>query len=237
MLTACTKDEKNPTDSKSAEVQAWGGKAWTTLHSTPDGHPKEFALVLNDAVLNTLPTHGMPGHSENTVMVPVPQKALANTPFKFIRMDWNAQGHEPPGIYDLPHFDFHFYMTAPDEAMHYTDAAKMDNHPADAYFPANYVPGPAIPTMGKHWIDITSPELNGQTFTETFIFGSYDGKVVFYEPMITLAFLKQNHDYVRPIPQPSKFAASGYYPTKMKIKKKNGTTEIILSDFVHRSAS
>ena len=25
-------------------------------------------------------------------------------------VDWNPEGHEPPGIYDLPHFDVHFYI-------------------------------------------------------------------------------------------------------------------------------
>jgi hypothetical protein len=29
--------------------------------------------------------------------------------------------------------------------------------------------------MGVHWIDPKSPEFNGGKFTQTFIFGSYDG--------------------------------------------------------------
>lgn len=236
LLVACSKEEKNPNQFKSVESQAWGGAAWTTLQTTPNGQPKELALVINDAAMNSLPTTGDGTHHGNTVLVGLPAKGYELTPFKFIRMDWNAQGHEPPGIYDIPHFDFHFYMTAPEEALNYTDDAKMNAHPAAAYFPTNYVPGPAIPTMGKHWIDVTSPELNGQPFTETFIFGSYDSKVVFYEPMITLTTLK-NGDYVRSIPQPAKFGKTGYYPTKMKIKRKNGTTEVILSDFVYKTAS
>ncbi len=50
--------------------------------------------------------------------------------------------------------------------------------------------GGGVPQMGAHWVDVTSPELNGSTFAQTFIYGSYDGQVNFYEPMITLDFLK-----------------------------------------------
>jgi hypothetical protein len=33
-----------------------------------------------------------------------------DTPFQYIMFDWNPNGHEPEGIYDKPHFDFHFYI-------------------------------------------------------------------------------------------------------------------------------
>jgi len=91
--------------------------------------------------------------------------------------------------------------------------------------------------MGKHYIDAASGELNGQTFTQTFLYGSYDAKVVFYEPMITLDFLKNTAHFDRSIPQPTKFEKAGYYPTKMKVQKRNGQTEITLYEFVKRQAS
>jgi hypothetical protein len=55
--------------------------------------------------------------------------------------------------------------------------------------------------------------------------------------MITLNFLKQNGNYERSLPQPAKFKTGGFYPTRLKIKKQNGTTEIILDGFVERQAS
>jgi hypothetical protein len=88
--------------------------------------------------------------------------------------------------------------------------------------------------MGAHYVDVTSGEFQGKTFTETFLFGSFDGKVTFYEPMITLDFLKKNSNYVREIPQPEKVQKTSWYPTKMKIVKHNGITEIILDQFVYR---
>ena len=86
-------------------------------------------------------------------------------------------------------------------------------------------------------IDVTSPEFNGQPFSQTFIFGSYAAKLAFLEPMITLDFLKQTNNFVRSIPQPAKFQKTGYYPTKMRVSKVNGVTNIILKDFVLRQAS
>lgn len=91
--------------------------------------------------------------------------------------------------------------------------------------------------MGKHWVDSTSPELNGQPFTQTFIYGTYNGKVTFYEPMITLDFLKDNDSFVRSIPQPEKFRKTGYYPTELRIRKHDGVTDVILEHFVLRQKS
>ena len=31
-------------------------------------------------------------------------------PLKWALLNWNPHGHIPPGIYDRPHFDVHFYM-------------------------------------------------------------------------------------------------------------------------------
>ena len=91
--------------------------------------------------------------------------------------------------------------------------------------------------MGAHWIDVTSSEFNGKPFTQTFIYGSYNGKVTFYEPMITLDFIKNNNNFERAIPQPAKVQKSGYYPTKLKIVKHDGVTEIVLDGMVYRAQS
>ncbi len=118
-----------------------------------------------------------------------------------------------------------------------SDSVKFNNVPAAEYFPAKYVnTGHNIPQMGAHWIDVTTPELNGGTFTQTFLYGSYNSEVTFYEPMITKAFLDANPSFVRDFPLPAKFKKSGYYPTKMRIEKINGVTNIVLEGFVYRQA-
>jgi hypothetical protein len=171
----------------------------------------------------------------NNLLIPI--AAESGTPFKFAMVNWNSSGHEPDQVYTLPHFDFHFYTSTEAEVMNYMDETKLNAEPNAAYIPANHISGPGVPMMGKHYIDATSPELQGQTFTQTFLFGSYDSKVVFWEPMITQAFLKNTTQFERALPQPSKFQQAGYYPTKMKISRKDGVTEISLTDFVNRQAS
>jgi len=119
----------------------------------------------------------------------------------------------------------------------YVDPAKLDASPEAAYIPANHLGVDPLPQMGKHFVDLAAPELNGQLFTQTFIFGSYDKKPIFWEPMITLEFLKNTTNFERSIPQPAKVMQTGYYPTKMRVTKDKGVTNIILEGFVKRQAS
>ena len=237
MLFACDKDKNKIKEYKSQETVLHGGKVWTSAKVDKDGKPVSVSVVLNDAALNTVPVGQPSDHitSENNLLIPFSEKS--GTPFKFAMVNWNSSGHEPAGVYTPPHFDFHFYTVTQQEVMNYTDTAKLNKLPAADYVPANHMAVHPIPMMGNHFVDVTSPELNGQPFTQTFIFGSYDRKVVFWEPMITLNFLKTTTTYERPLPQPAKFQDSGYYPTKLRVIKGNGLTEVILDGFVKRQAS
>ena len=101
--------------------------------------------------------------------------------------------------------------------------------------------GAAVPDMGNHLIDSKSPELvtAGTVFTHTFIFGAYDGHVIFYEPMITQAFLESRPDLCAPIKQPQAWEIEGYYPTTYCIRHlpDEGRFTVSLEDFVHRAAN
>ncbi|MGZ5134622.1 MAG: hypothetical protein ACXWCG_05715, partial [Flavitalea sp.] len=141
-----------------------------------------------------------------------------------------------------PHFDFHFYMMSSEQVKNIPpyelDSLKFKNWPAPAYFPTSYFnAGGGVPQMGAHWVDLTSGEFNGQQFTQTFIYGSYNGNVTFYEPMITLEFLKNNNNYQRAIPQPAKVQKTGWYPTKLRVIKHDAVTDVILDEFVYRQQS
>lgn len=233
LLFSCKKnDDKAGTFSgPEAAIQQGKGNSWIKLDAS--GAPQQLGITVNDAAMNSMPTSG----EESEVTLPLHAAAKAATPFDHIEVDWNPHGHEPIGIYDKPHFDFHFYMIAEAEVMAATDTAKLNANVAADFLPQRYVPGPAVPQMGKHFIDVTSPELNGQPFTQTFVYGGYDGKVTFYEPMITLAFLKTTTAFERTIPQPAKYSRAGYYPTKMGITKHDGVTDIVLDGFVQRQVS
>jgi len=245
IFTSCKKDDDIKTGTfKGPEVKVHGGKAWTWVQISKDGAPKQLAVVLTDDALSSVPVgdenHGGHDHSSSNSWTIKLHQFASSTAFDHVGLGWNPMGHEPEMIYGVPHFDFHFYMMTPQQVAaippYEVDSSKFKNWPAAEYFPANYInPGGGVPQMGAHWIDVTSPELNGQPFTQTFIYGSYDGKVNFYEPMITLEFLKNTSNFQRDIPQPAKVQKAAYYPTKMKVLKHDGVTEVILDGFRYRS--
>jgi hypothetical protein len=241
VFLSCEKNKMQELQFKGPEINLYHGKAWSWIKLGSDGAPKQLAVAMNDAAVLSMPTMKQTGeghHHANSIVLPLHPKAASETPFTFIGLDWNPSGHEGPGgVYETPHFDFHFYMIPEAEMQVAVDPGKLDLNPEAAYVPQNYVAGPAVPQMGKHWIDITSAELNGQPFTETFIYGSYNGNINFYEPMITLDFMKNTPLYERAIPQPLKVNKSAYYPTKMRISRLNGVTNVILDEFVYRTAS
>ncbi|MBL0937556.1 MAG: DUF5602 domain-containing protein [Gemmatimonadaceae bacterium] len=224
------------------EVGNGRARAYVVLDEQNANRPLEVGVALDATAMNGLPapTAPAPGtdpHAHvDTKEYLLTLPAQHGTPYQFITLDWNASGHEPPGIYDLPHFDFHFYTISPAEreAILPTDPAfaqKAANFPTAAYVPAGYMvlpppPAPvnAVPRMGVHWLDVASPELQAPTspnykaFTYTFIHGSWNGQFIFDEPMITRAFLLTQPDLTRPLSQPAQFAKPGYYPTNFRIK-------------------
>jgi hypothetical protein len=191
--------------------------------------PQEIGIALDEKALDNLPTTEM--MYSYTMNFP----ALSPAPFKFAELDWNPQGHVPPGVYTFPHFDFHFYTISVDErnAIVPSDAsfdAKARNVPTGDFVPQYFVvPGDpaqvAVPQMGVHWADTRSPELQGmlghpenyQQFTKTFIYGSWDGRFTFLEPMITREYLLSHPDVVQEIPVPAQYPEPGYYPTQYRV--------------------
>lgn len=173
-------------------------------------------------VLNLPPTNIMDGKLPETV-------------FNHIAINWNPKGHIPSGIYDKPHFDFHFYLISLDDRNNITgigdSAVKIQTNVSTEFIPQGYVSTPGgVPTMGAHWIDPTSPEFNNQTFTKTFIHGFYNGTMVFLEPMITVEYLKTEPNVIEDIKIPEKYPMSGDYPTKYSInfdeQKKEYTVDL-----------
>jgi len=59
--------------------------------------------------------------------------------------------------------------------------------------------------------------MKGRPFTATFIYGTYDGKVASYEPMVTMDFLKTRPDFSAPVKQPAAFVTKGFYPTSYRV--------------------
>jgi hypothetical protein len=210
----------------------------------------EIGIAFDAEALNGLPAAGAGHHGQHAdvheYLFELPTEFTA--PFHFVEVNWNPAGHEPEGVYqDVPHFDFHFYTI--------TKAARDAIDPADAQYAAkandiptgDFVPpftavlGPpgappaavAVPKMGVHWTDMRSPELQKllgneaayRPFTATFIHGTWGGRYIFWEPMITRAHMLAKReasdpavrDEIIPIPVPAKYQASGRYPTAYRV--------------------
>ena len=181
------------------------------------GDPTSLGVVLSESVLSSLPT------SSTEVNLALPAEA-AGIPFNFVRASFGPAGHPPPGIYDKPHFDFHFFLITEQEvaAVGPSDPnfqQKGAQTPAAAFTPPDYVADPvAIPGHGTHWSDPTAPEFNGQPFTATLIYGFYEGRVIHLEPMVTSAFLLTQPNFTAAIKLPTSFAEPGLYPTSYSVK-------------------
>lgn len=237
LLVACVKDhDLSPKQFFGPKVQMGNGTAQSWLALDAAGAPQSIGFTLSKNSLDNLPTAA----AMSDFMLALPTEAADKTPFQFIMINWNAMGHEPPGIYDVPHFDFHFYMAPMSEVMSippYGKApAKFDNLPAKDYLPVGFAKNPAgVPGMGAHWSDLSSPEFKGGAFTETFVYGSYDGHVTFWEQMVTLSYMKSSPKLDREIKLPAKYEKPGYYPTRYSIQTKaDGSQEVALSQFVKR---
>ncbi|MEU2872550.1 hypothetical protein ABZ769_25590 [Streptomyces olivoreticuli] len=175
-------------------------------------------------------------------------------PFTWAQLTWDPHGH-PPQAYSVPHFDFHFYMqdkaavrrirTGPCTGLMNCDDLKTARKPVpERYTPDRYMDmGAVVPQMGNHLMDMDSPEMHGKPFTQTFMYGAYDSRITFYEPMIAKAWI-QGLAHGRaggcaPVKQPEAWAASGWYPTVYCLDYRRATRQytVSMSGFAHREAT
>ena len=205
--------------------------------------PHEIGIEMTPQALQGLPTedHGA------TIIAPLHIKARQLTPFTHIGVNWQPYGHSnTPFI--KPHFDIHFYIISNEEREAIPEYSARTASafnlplPGSAYMPLDYSrppgQGAVYPQMGKHWLPLAlAPYL---PFTKIMVYGSYNGKFIFVEPMISLDYLlanidSKNNDYSQPL----KFKKAGYYPSKYNIYRdpKTGNIKITLTNFTARAAS
>jgi uncharacterized protein len=218
-------------------VKVGNGRARTyVVLDQKTGAQLELGLALDERALENLPAGGHGAHGPMTeYLLQLP--AQNRSPFRFVEVDWNPMGHGAP--YETPHFDFHFYTIPVEErnAIDPTDpafASKAAHLPAADLIPAGYVSShqllgktPAevsVPRMGLHWLDLSSPELPPQSkpFTATYIVGTWNGNVIFQEPMITRAFILGLRDgrtsaAAFAVPRARRYEPAGLYPSGYRV--------------------
>jgi hypothetical protein len=236
------------------------------------GAPKVIGVVFSAGALDALPTVPSDGHrcfdanNDGVIdlatecsawherVLPIPSEASRrqDVPFKWALLNWNPRGHIPPGVFDTPHFDVHFYIEPIENIFAIQrgpcglEMARCDQFAlARKPLPGNYLPptfrdlGLVSPAMGNHLADPTDHVFHGEKFKRHWIYGAYDGRVIFYEEMVDRGYMLSKPDACFPIPSPDAVGLTGYYPTRSCVRYVAGKDEYTVSieDFVLRKAS
>jgi hypothetical protein len=276
MMAGCASLERGPGAAPARHLGAQAAIGAGTVSSyaelTGQGEPAAIGIVFSPTALSGLPTGGSHWHHcvdrnrdgavdqateclhtfEYVIPLPDAVARRGDVPFKWALLNWNPMGHIPPGIYDVPHFDVHFFIEP------IADVFALQAGPCGLEFvrcdqfevakqpiPSNYVPpdfrgvDAVVPAMGNHLIDLTGPEFNKQPFTRSWIFGVYGGRVTFWEEMVSHAHLLSKPNACNPIKLPAGVATSGFYPTVSCLRHSaaTGETTVSLESFVFRAAS
>ena len=231
VLAGCDANDthQDPRTRYGPAVSVGQGTAQTFVTIDEAGAPMALGIALSETALQGLPKEAVVFELDLPSDVPIP-------PFDHATLDWNPQGHEPEGIYGLPHFDYHFYTLSREERAQIPSGPDTTAIAAE-YIPENYVSTvESYPNMGVHWVDADAPELHGATFDKTLLYGFSRGTLVFIEPMITKAFLESQPDVTLPVGQPAAFQQSGYYPVQYRIRHdaESGTYRMALIELTPR---
>jgi hypothetical protein len=190
-----------------------------------EGRATEVGVAFSEGALEGLPpardlsegsTGGHADHMNRDDVEYLLDLPVTNpTAYRFVEVNWNPRGHPPAGIYDVAHFDVHFYTIAlserdaidPEDGEFKLRAGRLPSPgtTAEGFVPHHALEGVepwqvTVPRMGMHWVNPAGAEFNGGPFTAALLLGSWDGRFIFAEPMVALDFLRGNPDMVLDIP-------------------------------------
>lgn len=239
-----------------------------------DGTPYALGIRLPYSDLASLPTEAADGYRcldlnnddaihvaeecvgghERVLFLPREWEDRVDSPFRWALFNWNPMGHGPPGIWDVPHFDFHFFIQSlADRSRIRIGRCAMLVDCEDLELGRLEVPAMNLPEgyedrgvvefgMGNHLIDPRTFGTPAERPTHTLIYGAWAGRVSFLEPMITRAFLERVRTGVEPsgcheIPQPASVQEPGYYPTVYCVRHRSSRSafEVSIESFSWRS--
>ena len=215
--TANAADRNNATPKRieSSKITIGNGSAIAWFKRS-DGPGTELGIDLDRSVLENLSKDEM-----QEFILRLPREVREAAGVDHVGINWNPHGHDPNGIYDRAHFDFHFYRISLSERDELVDSPENETlgaaAPPKSLLPRDYVYAPKsfLPRMGAHWVDRHAPELNGSPFTATFLYGFYRGELLFFEPMVTKDFLASKQPLEMKLKQPSNPAKM---PSTMRIE-------------------
>jgi hypothetical protein len=236
LFSSCKKDNETETTYTGPEVQVGNGRAQTFATFSPKGEPKEVGVILTKEAFTGLPS------TNQLYSLEFDTKAKQGMLFDHVALGLSATGHGlPPSGNIGAHFDFRFFMISTAERIAipapttsgYPAGGGFDVSPPSGYLPANYAMNAAVNQIGRHWGEDVFH--TGHHVDHTMILGTWDGKLTFINPIITLPTLTSGQRHSLAFPQPQLFGKKGYYPTKYNIHKDDKERSVVtLSDFVER---
>lgn len=161
-----------------------------------------------------LASDGVPYYAGRAMNFPLSLEVQTVTGFQSVGFDFNPCGHPPVENFGVPHYDIHFYYATDEEREGWTcnmlEGAPVCNPAPGAQntsatgalffnlvqgnLPANFTAdlGSAVPGMGVHYFDNTSLAPAARWDKPVLVMGGHDARVVFFEPMVPLAFLSSD---------------------------------------------
>jgi hypothetical protein len=191
-------------------------------------HPTRIALIIPAALIDALPK------KRSEAVYPLVGAGMVQT----ANLQWHPSGHEPEHVYDVPHFDVHFYTiteTVRGGIVPNAPAGKV--MPYKGTLPRGVILAPGfVPGMGMHAIPNTQPEFHHGKFTVSPIIGYWNGDLAFFEVMFTKDWLVGKTGKMGAFPQPASVKRHGFYPTKYIVSYDGSKDayQVAISDFIQR---
>lgn len=173
-------------DSEAVEVDGEVvGEVTAYATTNPAGKLSSLGVHLDAGAFNAFDEDGGHREEEFPAHLHFPED-IDTHQFTFNGFHYNPKGHAPPDIYDVPHFDFHFYFIEEEVVEGITGGPLPNSLPfmglADYEVPdEQFQPGYMfeehrliVKDMGEHLLDGTAPEFHGEDFTHTNVYGVYD---------------------------------------------------------------
>lgn len=226
---------------------------------TPSGNPKAVGIHLADGTLDALPyeedfengeVEGRKIHGVWSKPFSLDFPDSTPDPISYAGCGWNPSGHTPVGVYNKPHFDFHYHFYESEVVNQIAPGVIEDL--SDEKIPDGYQlieGGAVIPAMGAHLAPEDAPEFNDRNdpsdWQETLIWGAADvdgdGEYEnnYVEPMITVDYFQNHLDGVekQDISQPAVYPKNGYYPTTYTVRDLgDGGYAVVMEGFEEHSS-
>lgn len=210
-FTACAADE--PVVEAAGSCADANGAELCTWASTQGRTTIEAGATIPLASIENAPSEAPMAWPPATTVVVAMAATNASGGFDHMTMYWEPMGHTPRA-YQVPHFDFHFYLI-PEErrlAIDCANTVKPPTIPAGYVLPDEQLPpevaemigvetlvGICVPEMGMHAVRASDVE-SDDPFEDTMVVGYYGAEPIFIEPMISQVRLLRRQSFEIPVP-------------------------------------